>query len=70
MTAASKISLIETLKEKLFHNNSNHNNELAELSGLVIEREYSRKQTLVCAGEKWDKVFFYPSGYYPSLLYG
>jgi len=62
LTASGKISLIETLKEKVFHNDSTHNKELAELSALFIEREYPRKQTLVIAGEKWDKVFFIHRG--------
>ena len=58
----SKIPLIETLKEKVFHNNAIPGKELAELSAMFIEREYPRKQTLVSAGEKWDKVFFIHQG--------
>lgn len=62
MTALGKISLIEILKEKIFHHNANYNKELAELSTLFVEREYPRKKTLVIAGEKWDKVFFIHQG--------
>ncbi len=62
MAVIDKITLIESLKEKIFPNISTHNKELAELSELFVKRAYPGKQTLVYAGDKWDKVYFIHQG--------
>ena len=62
MAAVEQISLIEVLKEQVFNSASSHNKELDELTALFVERKYPGKQTLVIAGEIWDKVFFIHRG--------
>ncbi len=59
---SGRISLIAALKEKIIPDGFNHGRELSELSALFVQREYPRKQTLLVAGEKWDKVFFIHRG--------
>ncbi len=58
---SNRISLIEALKEKVFGNDSSPE-ELEELAAMFVKKEYSRRQTLVGAGERWEKVFFIHRG--------
>ncbi len=62
MIDKDKISLLAALEEKIAVKDFHHRNELSELSALFIKKEYPRKQVLVPAGEKWDKVFFVHRG--------
>ena len=62
MSGSDEISLIKTLREKIFLNDLTENKELEKAAALFTGREYQRKQILLMAGEKWDKVFFIRKG--------
>lgn len=57
----SKTFLIKTLHQKIIDNNLGKI-DISELSDMFTAKKYSRKQILVHAGDKWEKVFFIQNG--------
>lgn len=56
-------TLGDLLKENIFREFiSLREKDLNELSELFIKKEYMHNETLIRAGEKWDKVFFIQKG--------
>ena len=62
MITSAKNSLINALRENIFHNALVRKEELNELVELFITRTYPRRKTIVSAGERWDKAFFIHQG--------
>ncbi len=62
LTTPNKLSLIDTLKEKVFGTVSPPDKELEELVAMFTKRKHSRGQTLVGAGKEWKEIFFIHQG--------
>ncbi|MCP3922896.1 MAG: Crp/Fnr family transcriptional regulator [Desulfobacterales bacterium] len=62
MIESAKMSLTDLLKKKVFQNNSDENKGLKELTNLFKIKNYSRKELLVLAGERWKNVYFINNG--------